>query len=143
MKIIAVVILAGFLTACATPMPPFTGPKGLNLNPYVVDITWQTADPCKVDTVTEETTTCVAAGTAFCVGRADFIIWRSNNPSNAKYEIFFDPIVGVPLKAGGNGVIVRMVNDKAPIADYKYSIVRDGCEPNWENTFDPRIRVDK
>jgi len=143
MKAIAVVILAGFLMACTTPMPPLTGPKGLNLNPYIVDITWQTADPCKVDTVTEEATTCIVPSPKFCVGRADFIVWRSNNPSDAKYEIFFDPIVGVPLKAGGNGIIVRKVDKDAPIGDYKYSIVRKGCAANAANTFDPRIRVDK
>ena len=142
MKSIAVVLLAGILAACATPMPPFTGPKGLKLNPYIVDITWKTTDPCKVDTVVEETTTCVVAGTDFCVGRADFIVWRSNNPSDAKYEIHFDPIVGLPLKSGGNGIIVRPIDDNAPLAKYKYGIVRDGCSPDQANTFDPYIRVD-
>jgi len=141
MKVIAVVILAGFLAACATSMPPFTGVKGLNLNPYIVDITWQTADPCKVDTVVEETTTCVAPFTDFCVGRADFIIWRSHNPSDAKYEIFFDPIKGVPLKSRRHGIVLAKVDDNAPFAKYKYGIVRDGCTPDVANTFDPYIRV--
>jgi len=143
MKVIAVVLLAGFLTACATSMPPFTGAKGLNLNPYIVDITWNTTDTCLVASLTEDPTTCTLPGLGICVGRGDFIMWRSNSPSNAKYEIFFDPIFGARLKAGSNGIIVRPIDRNAPIAQYKYSIVRDGCAPNLANTYDPRIRIDR
>ena len=143
MKAIAVVLAAGLLTACVTPVPPFTGPKGLNLNPYIVDITWKSgADFCKVDTLTEESTTCLGGGSVFCVGRDDFIIWRSNNPSDAEYEIFFDPIFSPRLKARRNGIIVRPIDKQAPLADYKYSIVREGCAPDLTNTYDPHIRVD-
>ncbi len=142
MKRLLIVMLAGILAACGPTMPAFTGVKGLNANPYILDITWDATDRCKVDSVTEDTTTCVLPGTAFCVGRGDFIIWRSNNPSDAKYEIFFDPILGRPLKARRKGIVVRMIDAKAPIADYKYSIVRDGCSPNLENVYDPHIRVD-
>lgn len=142
MKAIAVVILVGFLTASAALMSEPTGLKLLGWNSYAVDITWQTDKPCQVDTVTEETTTCVNGKSGFCVGRTDFIIWRSNNPSNAKYDIYFDPIQGAPLKAGGSGRIVRQIDDNAPLAKYKYAIVRDGCTPDEANTFDPYIRVD-
>ena len=142
MKAIAVVLLACFLTACATSMPPFTGAKGLNLNPYIVDITWNTTDTCKVASLTEDPTTCLVPTTGICVHRGDFIIWRSNSPSNAKYEIFFDPIYGTRMKAGSNGIILRAIDRDAPIAEYKYSIVREGCSPNKDNTYDPRIRID-
>lgn len=142
MKVIAVLILAGILAACVTPAPPATGHGGLSLQSYTVTITWKTSDICQVDTVTEESTTCVDGNPGFCVARTDFIIWQSDNPSNAKYEIYFDPIMGMPLKAGGNGRIVRQIDDNAPLAEYKYSIVRDGCTPNEQNTFDPRIRID-
>lgn len=142
MKIIAVVMCAGLFAGCVTPIPPFIGPKGLNPNPYVVDITWSTTEPCKVDSVTEDPTACLMAGADLCVGRGDFIVWVSNNPSDAKYEIFFDPIYGARLKAGRNGIIVRPIDATAPIATYKYSIVREGCAPDLANTYDPRIRVD-
>ena len=144
MKAIAVILLAGFLTACATPMPPFTGTKGLNLNPYYVDITWSTTNICEVESLTEDPTptTCTTPGMGICVERGDFIIWRSNSPSNAKYEIFFDPFFGARMKAGSNGIIVRPIDRNAPLAEYKYSIVREGCSPNLDNTYDPRIRID-
>lgn len=142
MKKLVIVMLATLLAACGPTMPSFTGVKGLNPNPYILDIHWNATNRCKVDSVTEDTTSCVLPGTAFCVGRSDFIIWRSNNPSDAKYEIFFDPIKGMPLKAGRHGIILRAIDANAPLADYKYSIVRDGCAPNLDNVYDPHIRVD-
>ncbi|MDH3337039.1 MAG: hypothetical protein OEM85_14990 [Gammaproteobacteria bacterium] len=142
MKTIAVVMLAGLLAGCATPIPPFTGPKGLNLNPYTVDITWSATETCKVVLLEEEPTTCIIPGIGLCVGRGDFIVWRSKSPPNVKYEIFFDPIYGARLKAGHNGIIVRPIDANAPIATYKYSIVREGCAPNLANTYDPHIRID-
>lgn len=142
MKLIAVVILTGFLAACVTHAPSATVPGGSSLKSYTVTITWMTSDICKVDKVTEQSTDCVDDKPGFCVARTDFIIWQSNNPSNADYDIYFDPIRGMPLQARGNGRIVRQIDDNAPLAEYKYSIVRDGCTPNEENTFDPRIRID-
>ena len=159
MKAIAIVLLAGLLAACEKPPTPVTGAEGLDPGAnvpdpkeYTVKITWQADDRCKVASVTAETTECeepkkpglgAEPGPAFCVGRTDFIIWQSNNPPNAEYRIFFDPFLGTPLKTNGNGRIKARVADKAPIADYKYSIVRDDCEPNEANTNDPYIRVDK
>jgi hypothetical protein len=139
MKAIAVVLLAIFLTAYATSMPASAGP----VEAYTVQIFWKTDKPCEVNKVEEEKTTCKKDDSAFCVARNDFIIWQSNNPSNAKYEIYFDPIQGMPLKAGQNGKLVKQIDDNAPLADYKYSIVREGCAPDLANTYDPRIRVDK
>jgi len=159
MKAIAVVILAGLLTACEKPPTPVTGAEvldpGANVpdgKEYTVKITWHAEDRCIVKSLTEDSTKCKEPkilglgpepGPAFCVGRTDFVIWQSDNPPNAVYEIFFDPFRGTPLKAEGNGRIKKRIEDKAPIADYKYSIVRDGCEPNKVNTKDPYIRVDK
>lgn len=142
MKAIAVVLLACFLAACAISMPPFTGAKGLNPNPYIVDITWNTTDICKVASLTEDPTTCTVPTAGLCVHRGDFILWKSNSPSNARYEIFFDPIYGARMKAGSNGLILRAIDRSAPIALYKYSIVREGCAPDLANTYDPRIRID-
>lgn len=143
MKVMIIVLMAGFLTACATPLPPFTGTKGLALNPYRVHIKWKNGvDECKVDTVTESGEICVGAPGPFCVGRADLIIWTSENPSDARYEIFFDPIFGARLRSNRNGLIVRPIDKKAPFANYKYSIVRKGCAPDLVNTYDPHIRID-
>ena len=149
MKTIAVVLLAaGFLTACDQPMPASTGspastgPEGPTSNSYTVNIFWKDGSECEVDKVEEPVTTCTQGDSAFCVGRNDFITWQGNSPSNAKYEIFFDPIRGMPLKAGNDGSIKRPIDENAPLANYKYSIVRDGCPPNADNTFDPHIRVD-
>jgi len=133
MKAIAIALLAGALVS---------GSQGLSLNGYTVTITWDSDDPCKVAEVAHEPTNCLYKESQICVARTDFIIWQSINPPNAKYEIYFDPIMGQPLKSGGNGKIVRQIDDNAPLAEYKYSILRDGCPANEENTFDPRIRVD-
>lgn len=143
MKALAVVILAGFLTACDPPLPVSTGSDGPTGQTYTVNIFWKNDSDCKVDRVEEPDTTCKNDDPAFCVGRNDFIIWQSNDPSNAKYEIFFDPITGMPLKAGKEGRIRKRIDENAPFANYKYSIVRDGCSPNEDNTFDPHIRVDR
>ncbi len=142
MNRLLIVMLAALLAACGPTMPSFTGVKGLSANPYIVDINWNSTNPCLVDSITEDTTSCTLPGVGLCVGREDFIIWRSNNPSDAKYEIFFDPILNMPLKARRKGIIVRMIDRKAPIASYKYSIVRDGCAPDATNTYDPHIRID-
>ncbi len=139
MKAIAVVLLAIFLTAYATFMPA----SGEIVEAYTVNIFWESPTSCKVAKVEEDDTTCENKEPKFCVHRGDFIIWQSNEPSNVKYEIFFDPIQGMPLKAGNSGKIIKQIDRNAPLADYKYSIVRDGCDPNWENTFDPRIRIDR
>lgn len=141
MRILFAVAVALLLSACAE-LPPFTGDKGLRPNPYIVDINWSTTDPCKVDSVSEDTTVCSGGGSDFCVGRDDFVIWRSNNPSDAPFEIFFDPIDGPAFTAGGSGWVAKKIDGKAPIGLYKYSIVRDGCPPNQDNTFDPHIRID-
>ena len=140
MNKIVIVMLAGLMAACAAMPGP--GASGTSTDPYTVDIYWSTTDSCKVDKVVESATTCIGVTSDICVGRGDFIEWRSNDPSNAKYEIFFDPIQNAPLKAGGNGRIKKPMDANAPIATYKYSIVRDGCSPTLDNTYDPHIRVD-
>lgn len=142
MRTLSVLAAAMLLSACAE-LPPFTGDKGLNLNPYIVDINWSTTNPCKVESVSEDTTVCSGGESDFCVGRNDFVIWQSNNPSDAQFEIFFDPIDGPAFQAGGNGWVAKKIDKDAPIGLYKYSIVRKGCPPNQDNTFDPHIRIDQ
>ena len=49
MNRVLMVMLAGLMVACTSTMPPFTGDKGLDKNPYIVDIYWSQTDACKVD----------------------------------------------------------------------------------------------
>jgi len=154
MKTIAVVLLAGFLMACDKPAsapagsPAATGPNGPTPASYTVNIIWKDGSKCEVKKVEEPDTTCKKNNDsaendepALCVRPGDFIVWQSNKPSNAKFAIFFDPLKGGQVQTG-SGTIRKRIDDKAPEAYYKYSIVRDGCEPDDVNTFDPRIRVD-
>ncbi len=144
MKRLLIIMLAALLAACGPTMPSFQGVKGLKPNPYIVDITWNSTNRCIVDSFVEEPgRPCTNPGNGICLDRGDYIMWRSNNPSDAKYEIFFDPILNVPLKTRwwSKGIIRRAIDRRAPEAEYKYSIVRDGCDPNFANTYDPHIRV--
>jgi len=138
MVLVALPLIAFVLVGC-TNIPSFTGTKGEKANPYIVKINFDTADDCKVLSVDEETTP-LSCGSGFCLKRNEWVVWHSE-PAGIKYEIFFNPIVGVPLKSWRNGYLVRPIDRRAPEADYKYSIVRDGCKPNEMNTFDPHIRV--
>jgi hypothetical protein len=142
LKITAVITILSLLTACALKRPPFTGTQGLNFNPHKVVINFTDADPCVITSVDPIATSCVGGGGVFCVGRTEFIWWESN-PADIRYEIFFDPIYSPRLRASPNGFVLRPIDDRAPIGDYKYSIVREGCDPKKAYTFDPLIRVDK
>ena len=145
MKVLTIALLSLILAGCKH-MPPFTGPKGLEANPYIVEIHWKTTPACEVDFITEDPaapTTCLITGPGICIGRNDWVFWRSNNPSDADFEIFFDPIDGIPLKTIWDGIAFAPIDDDAPLGQYKYSIVREGCDPNIDNTFDPHIRVDR
>ncbi len=155
MKVIVVVLLAGFLTACDKPMPASTespaatGPNGRPPATYTVDIHWKDGSDCEVKEVRAPETDCEKNNDSvendepdFCVHPGDFIIWQSNEPSNAKFAIYFDPIKGGQVQTG-SGTIRKQIDDKAPEAYYKYSILRDGCDPDDVNTYDPRIRIDR
>ena len=128
------------LTACALKPPPFSGDEGLRLNPYKVVINFASPTSCIVTSVDEFGGTCTGVASSFCVQRDDFIWWESN-PADIRYEIFFDPLFGARLRSTRRGFILRPVDKTAPYAEYKYSIVREGCDPDDINTFDPRMRV--
>lgn len=59
------------------------------------------------------------------------------NRSRQEFMLFFDPLKGATLKAP-NGNVKRPIDQKAPIARYKYTIVGKGCE---DKPLDPNIRV--
>lgn len=130
------------LLASCTSMPKFVGQKGLKENPYVLKINFNATNNCKIDSVKEDMTICNSRAGEFCVKRKQWIIWVSN-PADIQYRIFFDPMLDRPLRSNRKGFIVKPINENAPIAEYKYSIVRKGCKPDDVNTFDPHIRVNK
>jgi hypothetical protein len=54
-----------------------------------------------------------------------------------RFRLYFDPLQGAMLR-GGNGSITRPIDSRAPLADYKYTVVGDRCP---EQPLDPMIRV--
>jgi hypothetical protein len=133
-----IVSLFGLVSCAGGPMTP--SQKGNQNDPWVVTITWQSKDSCKVAAVTPESTVCVNnPQTDFCVGQSKWVEWQSD-PAK-KYMIFFSPFNSASLNAGNNGKAKGKINDKAPFALYKYSILADGCNETLD-TYDPHIRVD-
>jgi len=141
-RMIFVLTNLSLLTACALKPPPFSGVPGFRLNPYKIVINFASPTSCIVTSVDETGAACSGGGAGFCVDRGDFVWWESN-PADIRYEIFFDPIFGARLKSTRHGYILRPVDNTAPVAEYKYSIVREGCAPDNTNTFDPRMRVNE
>ncbi|MDH3441341.1 MAG: hypothetical protein OEM63_11360 [Gammaproteobacteria bacterium] len=135
-RVIAAIFVSIALGACASGPP--TGP-GSTSSPYIITINFASAASCTINSVSAALPAC-SSGPDQCVGQNEFIQWESN-PGGIKYEIYFDPIKGAPLKSGGNGVLKRKIDDDAPYALYKYSILKDGCDPTAD-VFDPRFRVD-
>ena len=143
MRSTALALMAGLLSGCLAAAPPQPMFKGDQNNPYVVEIPWDTENSCKVNKGAfkeDPAGLCPPPDSGLCLQRDKFIEWQSVNPADAKFEIFFDPLQPTPLKSA-NGKLKRKIDANAPIASYKYSIVRDGCDPTAENTFDPHIRI--
>lgn len=140
MRIILTALTVLLLSACA-PQSSMSLSKGKVNDPFVVEIYWSDTDTCIVRDVKEDKDgRCSIFSSKLCLRREQHVEWRSMNPSNAAYEIYFDPIQGAPLQTN-NGRLKRKIDNDAPIADYKYSILRDGCDPTKVNTYDPHIRI--
>ena len=127
------------VSACETTGPAVPGSRD---DPYVITITWKDGgSSCEVDTVTATLPNCSPPKTGKCGGRGEFIQWESA-PGAIRYEVFFDPLQPSPFRSNGKGVLKRKIDDEAPFAEYKYSILRDRCDATTD-TFDPRIRIDR
>ena len=101
------------------------------------------ANNCKVLGVTTAPTPCIGPAPPpgdICAGRNQWVQWESN-PPRVGYKIFFDPFKGPPDNAN-NGILKKKIDYRTPFADYKYSILGDGCNRDTD-TFDPRIRIDR
>jgi hypothetical protein len=146
MRVIVSVVVLGFMAAC-TQKAEVAGDTQVSadnsaLATYVIGIRWSETDDCQVaELQLDPGVECDATPEKICVQRGDFIKWVSLEPPGTGFSIHFDPIQGMPLKAP-TGQIKRPIDDDAPIADYKYSIVKNGCDPNGDNTYDPHIRVE-
>ena len=147
-------ILASFVSGCvsttpkaqmALPAPTIRAEaqgNGSPADPWRVTIHFQDAASCKITHVTDDPAKCPnVPDPGFCVLRGKFVQWESD-PVGIKYDIYFDPIQGMPLMSNANGVLKRPIDPKAPFSLYKYSILRDGCNSETD-TYDPHMRVDK
>jgi hypothetical protein len=137
-KAAAILAALSMITACASAP---TGGPGTKDSPYKITIEFADAKSCEITGVTEEPTICTKPNSGFCIGQAEWVQWQSK-PSGIQYEVFFDPINGRPFMSGGNGILKRKIDQTAPWAKYKYSILRKNCDPKTD-AYDPHIRVDK
>jgi len=73
----------------------------------------------------------------------DHIRWISN-PENIKFEVFFEPFQGQPIKSNGQGITNKkktMKADDVPLTDYKYIVWNKIDCP--DAPLDPNFRVFK
>lgn len=134
-RVTAAMLSAAMLGACAGMEPVGSGDEN---DPYIITIKFSET-PCKVSSVSHTLPNCKYSSQK-CVRRNDFLQWESD-PDGIKYEIYFDPLTGAPLVSNNNGILKRRIDADAPFAEYKYSIVKNGCN-SATDTYDPRFRVD-
>lgn len=76
--------------------------------------------------------------------KGQHIAWQAVNkagkPVDERYEIFFDPFKGNPIKARSHGSVRSpKISGSSPInVEYKYSIRGEKCE---RGALDPRFRI--
>ena len=84
------------------------------------------------------------------VWRGKFVTWQTyvktggnEVKTDYRYEIFFDPIQGSPLKSNSKGELKRRIDGDAPPAEYKYTIWDQvtGQEDHKCVPLDPRFLV--
>jgi hypothetical protein len=114
--------------------------KGHKSNPVIVAMTWKAVDACSIDTITPDASLCEKSFPEFCVPRSKWVEWQST-PAK-KYKVYFSPFNTGSFNAGSNGRTKGKIDDDAPYAIYKYTIVADGCDPETQAN-DPGIRVNK
>lgn len=129
---------AAMLSACA----PGSGmmDKGDRSDPVILAMTWMADDACKIDTITPDSELCAISFPEFCIPQGKWIEWQST-PAK-RYKVYFSPFNTGSFNAGNNGKAKGKIDDGAPYALYKYTIVADGCDPKTQAN-DPGIRVDK
>jgi hypothetical protein len=126
------------LSACA----PESGmvKKGDERDPVILAMTWMADDACKIDTITPDSQLCELTFPEFCIPQGKWVEWQST-PAKS-YKIYFSPFNTGSFNAGGNGKAKGKVDNDAPYALYKYTVVADGCDPETQAN-DPGFRVDK
>jgi hypothetical protein len=126
------------LAACASNGSQLA--KGGQNNPVILAMTWKAVDACTIDKITPDASLCKESFPEFCIPRSKWVEWRST-PAK-KYKVYFSPFNTGSFNAGSNGRIKGKIDDDAPYAIYKYTIVADGCDPETQAN-DPGIRVNK
>ncbi len=133
-------LCAGLMAIGACTTSPGTVSKGDKADPVILAVTWSAADTCAIDTITPDANICQRTHAEFCMPRSKWIEWQST-PAR-KYDVYFSPFNTGSFNAGNNGKAKGKIDDNAPYALYKYSIVAEGCNPETQ-VNDPHIRVDK
>ncbi len=136
-KVLGVVAGITMLSACA-PQADMIG-KGDRGDPVLLAMTWKSDDACTIDTITPDADICQHSHAEFCMPRSKWVEWQSK-PAK-KYKVYFSPFNTGSFNAGSNGKAKGKIDDNAPYALYKYTIVADGCDPDTQAN-DPGIRVD-
>lgn len=126
------------LSACA----PESGmvKKGDERDPVILAMTWMPDDACKIDAITADAELCELNFPEFCIPQSKWVEWQST-PAK-RYRVYFSPFNSGSFNAGSNGKAKGKIDDDAPYALYKYTIVADGCDPETQAN-DPGLRVDK
>lgn len=138
----ATIVSVLFLAACAG-QPQVAG-KGDQNDPWIVKVMIDDTNRCKILGVEAEANSCnLAKPSDICVKQGKFVQWVSN-PAGTAFNIYFDPLVGQPLKAP-QGKLRKRIAPSTPPSMYKYTVTGgDNCDPNNQDEIhDPAIRVDK
>lgn len=118
--------------------------KGDEDDPWIVKVMIDPANQCKIRGVVPDPNTCGLTNPSdICVEQEKYIQWESD-PAGVAFKIYFDPLVGTPLKAP-QGKKKKQIVKNAPPSMYKYTVTGgDNCDPNNQDEIhDPAIRVDK
>lgn len=132
-----IVAAVAMLSACA-PGPEIVK-KGDEKDPVILAVTWMPDDACKIDAVTADAELCEINFPEFCIPRGKWVEWQSTPPKG--YTVYFSPFNKGSFKGNKDGLAKAKIDDDAPYALYKYTVVADGCDPKTQAN-DPGIRVD-
>jgi hypothetical protein len=121
------------LYACASSVGTLA--KGDKDNPVILSITWDTTDECKITRITPDANICQSTHAEFCMPRSKWVKWQST--SEKGLQVYFSPFT-----TGNDGKTKRKIDDHAPYAVYKYTILAEGCNRDTQAN-DPGIRVDR
>ena len=118
-------------------------------DPWIITIKYDPAEVCTILEVKAETTNCVGdmdpknrglkkKDDDICVARGKWLKWKTD-PEKKNFDIYFHPFSGQGFP-GNNGDLKKKIDDDAPVALYKYTILMRNCDKK-DDVWDPRIRI--